>query len=161
MYKSSTYKINRFKKIKKHNQVKQEINEGASTWTWGHLTSEPGTHAGVGSRQEIAGSAASGGWGRIPSSSHSCPGHGTWDEKSQFLLQSPSGIIRRTWQMSAQRSALSEQQSLPEEQVLALLLCRNPPQVINNKPLRIFPTRVMTWLFFLQENNSLSLQPSS
>lgn len=46
--------------------------------------------------------------------------------------------------MSAQRSALSEQQSLPEEQVLALLLCRNPPQVINNKPLRIFPTRVMT-----------------
>lgn len=46
--------------------------------------------------------------------------------------------------MSAQRSALSEQQSLPEEQVLALLLCRNPPQVINNKPLRIFPARVMT-----------------
>lgn len=63
MYKSSTYKINRFKKIKKHNQVKQEINEGVSTWTWGHLTSEPGTHAGVESRQEVAGSAASGGEG--------------------------------------------------------------------------------------------------
>lgn len=63
--------------------------------------------------------------------------------------------------MLAQRSALSERQSLPEEQVLRLLLCRNPPQVINNKPVRIFPTRVMIWLFFLQENNSLPLQPSS